>query len=164
MLLGWQDRFFLTKYYSLEEVAEYSTVYRLADLHGVFVSAFVAAFAPILWSVSNKNKKKSMELFKHIISVSSLLGCLGVCISVIIGPILLPPKYQAALVIIPYLAIGLIFGSFASLYGLILEYKALLNDSRCNCKFFTYLLYYRRVWNSRIINLNDDRVLCCFSC
>ena len=135
MLLGWQDRFFLTKYYSLEEVAEYSTVYRLADLHGVFVSAFVVAFAPILWSVSNKNKKKSMELFKHIISVSSLLGCLGVCISVIIGPILLPPKYQAALVIIPYLAIGLIFGSFASLYGLILE-----KNYRLNIRLYSMIL------------------------
>ena len=135
MLLGWQDRFFLTKYYSLEEVAEYSTVYRLADLHGVFVSAFVVAFAPILWSVSNKNKKKSMELFKHIISVSSLLGCLGVCISVIIGPILLPPKYQAALVIIPYLAIGFIFGSFASLYGLILE-----KNYRVNIRLYSMIL------------------------
>ena len=76
-----------------------------------------------------------MELFKHIISVSSLLGCLGVCISVIIGPILLPPKYQAALVIIPYLAIGLIFGSFASLYGLILE-----KNYRLNIRLYSMIL------------------------
>ena len=127
ILLAWQDRFFLTRYYTLEEVAEYSTVYRLADLHGVFVGAFVSAFAPILWSVSNKNKKKSLDLFKSIISISSLLGCLGVCISVIIGPILLPPKYHSALAIIPYLSIGFIFGSYASLYGLLLEKKYKLN-------------------------------------
>ena len=76
-----------------------------------------------------------MELFKYIISISSLLGCLGVCISVIIGPILLPPKYQAALVIIPYLAIGLIFGSFASLYGLILE-----KNYRLNIRLYSMIL------------------------
>ena len=57
MLLVWQDRFFLSRYYTLEEVAEYSTVYRLVDLHGVFMGAFVAAFAPILWSI-NTNKKQ----------------------------------------------------------------------------------------------------------
>jgi len=135
MLLGWQDRFFLTKYYSLEEVAEYSTIYRLVDLHGVFIGAFATAFAPILWSVSNKNKKKSMKLFKYILSISSLLGCLGVCISVIIGPILLPPKYQAALVIVPYLAIGFIFGSFASMYGLLLE-----KNYRLNVRLYSMIL------------------------
>ena len=127
MLLGWQDRFFLTRYYTLEEVAEYSTVYRLADLHGVFVSAFVAALAPILWSINNKNKEKSLDLFKSIISISSLLGCLGVCISVIIGPLILPEKYQPALEIVPFLSIGFIFGSFASIYGLLLEKKYKLN-------------------------------------
>ncbi len=120
MLLTWQDRFFLSKYYTLEEVAEYSTVYRLVDLHGVFVGAFVAAFAPILWSV-NTNKKQSLYLFKLIISISSLIGCLGVCISVLIGPLILPLKYQEALVIIPYLSIGMIIGSYAGLYGLLLD-------------------------------------------
>jgi len=120
MLLTWQDRFFLSRYYTLEEVAEYSTVYRLVDLHGVFIGAFVAAFAPILWSV-NTNKKQSLYLFKLIISISSMIGCLGVCISVIIGPLILPLKYQEALVIIPYLSIGMIIGSYAGLYGLLLE-------------------------------------------
>lgn len=120
MLLTWQDRFFLSRYYTLEEVAEYSTVYRLVDLHGVFVGAFVAAFAPILWSV-NTNKKQSLYLFKLIISISSLIGCLGVCISVLIGPLILPLKYQEALVIIPYLSIGMIIGSYAGLYGLLLD-------------------------------------------
>ena len=122
MLLVWQDRFFLSRYYTLEEVAEYSTVYRLVDLHGVFMGAFVAAFAPILWSV-NTNKKQSLYLFKLIISLSSLLGCLGVCISTVIGPLILPLKYQEALVIIPYLAIGMIVGGLAGLYGLLLEKK-----------------------------------------
>ena len=50
---------YLSRYYGLEEVAEYSTVYRLADLHGVFIGAFVSAIAPILWSVNNKIKNKS---------------------------------------------------------------------------------------------------------
>jgi len=121
MLLGWQDRFFLTKFYTLEEVAKYSTVYRLVDLHGVFISAFVAAVAPIIWSINNKNIKNSKELFRNIISMSTLVGSFGVTASVIIGPILLPPQYHSALAIVPYLAIGFIFGSLASLYGLLLE-------------------------------------------
>ncbi len=52
---------------------------------------------------------------------------MGVCISVIVGPILLPPKYQSALSIVPYLSIGFIFSSYASLYGLLLEKKYKLN-------------------------------------
>ena len=156
MLLAWQDRFILSRLYTLEEVAEYSTVYRLADLHGVFVGAFVSAIAPILWSVNNKNKNKSLELFKSIISISSLLACLGVCISVIIGPILLPPKYQSALAIIPYLSIGFIFSSYASLYGLLLEKKYKLNIRLASMIFgalINFLLIYITIDELGIIGL-----------
>ncbi len=156
MLLAWQDRFFLTRYYSLEEVAEYSTVYKLTDLHGVFVGAFVTAFAPILWSVNNKNKKRSSSLFKSIISISALLGCLGVCLSIIIGPIILPLKYQSALTIVPYLSIGFIFGSYGSLYGLLLEKKYRVNirilSIICGA-FVNFLIIYLTIEDLEILGL-----------
>ena len=127
LMLVWQDKFLLQKIYSFEKLAHYSTIYRLVDMHGVVIGTFVSTLGPFLWSLNKKNYEETEQLFSKVISISALTGALGVSLSVIIGPIILPEGYQFTISLVPSLAIGMVMGSYASLYGLLLEKNLKMN-------------------------------------
>lgn len=112
-VITWADRYFIKIYSNQVDVGLYDAIYRVLNILGIFVGAFMVAMGPILFS-REKNDNKYFLNIKQQIEVAFLLALAGVFISPIAIEFLFPEIYFTQIKIVPFLLLGLAFASSAS--------------------------------------------------
>lgn len=119
-VITWADRYFIKIYSSQVDVGLYDAIYRLLNILGIVVGAFMIAIAPILFS-REKNDNKYFLNIKQQVEVAFLLVLAGIFISPIAIEFLLPEVYFTQIKIVPFLLLGLAFASSASVLTTIFD-------------------------------------------
>ena len=104
------------------DVGLYDAIYRYVDILGVITGSFMIALGPILFSKKDLSNRY-FENIQDLIYLTFMLAACGTYISSIAVGILLPESYSSAVYIVPVLALGLAFGSGASLITIIFDVK-----------------------------------------
>lgn len=118
-MLGQSDKIFIADYLSLEDVGIYSLSKRIAGLIGLVSGAFMLAYHPLYFEIANSDNQTRAKnrLFKYnnvIILSIIFIGFLVVFFSKEILYLFLNERYHEAYKYIPWLVIGVLFGSISS--------------------------------------------------
>ena len=119
-VITWADRYFIKIYSNQVDVGLYDAIYRILNILGIVVGAFMIAIAPILYS-REKNDNKYYSNIKQQVEVAFLLVLAGIFISPIAIEFLLPEVYFTQIKIVPFLLLGLAFASSASVLTTIFD-------------------------------------------